>query len=80
MSNYEACLKPKIVASPVFTLSYTWYCVSVYFKKLYMRSCFVKQFIKMTPAPLEMLMELKPPKNGFTSEVEPSQTGPYLNL
>ena len=43
------------------------------------RSHFAKWFTKTASAPLvELFVELKPKKNGFTSEVKPYQTGPYF--
>jgi hypothetical protein len=49
--------EPKIVASPGFTSSYVAFCESTFQGK----SCFVKRFVKMAPAPLiELFMELKP--------------------
>jgi hypothetical protein len=50
--------------------------VRVYFKKLYMWSCFAKRFTKMAPAlPIKLFIKLKPPKNGFTSKVERAKRG-----
>jgi hypothetical protein len=47
-----------------------------YFKELYMWSCFAKRFTKTAPAlQIELFMELKQKKNGFTGKVEPCQTG-----
>jgi hypothetical protein len=44
-----------------------------------MWSCFAKRFTTTALAPpMELFMEMKPPKNGFTSEVEPCQTRPYF--
>ena len=42
------------------------------------KSYFVKRFTKTALAPpVKLFVELKK-KNGFTSEVKPCQTGPYL--
>ena len=51
--------EPKIMASPVFTLSYVVLCESTFYE----RGCFVKRFTKMASAPpIELFMELKPQK------------------